>query len=65
MKATEMNNRQLADLAYDCGILVLTKMVFDARLKKFVFDEHVLEGDLIALKQFAQEVARLEHEDEL
>jgi len=65
MRATEMSNRELADLAYDCGILVLTKMVFDVRLKKFVFDEHVLEGDLIALKQFAQEVARLEHEDEL
>jgi len=65
VKVGDMNNQQLAELAYDCGILVLTKMVFDVRKRKFVFDEHVLEGDLIALKQFAQEVARLEHEDEL
>ena len=65
MKVSEMSNRELADLAYDCGILVLTKMVFDVKLRKFVFDEHVLDGDLIALKQFAHEVARLEREDEL
>ena len=62
VKAGEMNDEQLASLAYDCGILVLTKMVFDVRLRKFVFDEHVLDGDLIALRQFAQEVAKLEHE---
>jgi hypothetical protein len=64
MKVSKMSNRELADLAYDCGILVLTKMVFDVKQRKFVFDEHVLDGDLIALKQFAQEVARLEREDE-
>ena len=49
-------------LDYECGILVLTKMVFDVKVRKFVFDEYVLDGDLIALRQFAQEVAKLEHE---
>jgi hypothetical protein len=62
MKAGEMNDEQLSMLAYECGILVLTKMVFDVRVRKFVFDEYVLDGDLIALRQFAQEVAKLEHE---
>ena len=62
MKSGDMNDEQLATLAYDCGILVLTKMVFDVKVRKFVFDEYVLDGDLIALRQFAQEVAKLEHE---
>ena len=62
MKAGEMNDEQLSMLAYECGILVLTKMVFDVRVRKFVFDEYVLDGDLIALRQFAQEVVKLEHE---
>ena len=62
MKAGEMNDEQLSMLAYECGILVLTKMVFDVRVRKFVFDEYVLDGDLISLRQFAQEVAKLEHE---
>lgn len=62
MKAGEMNDEQLSMLAYECGILVLTKMVFDVKVRKFVFDEYVLDGDLIALRQFAQEVAKLEHE---
>ena len=61
-KAGEKNDEQLSMLAYECGILVLTKMVFDVRVRKFVFDEYVLDGDLIALRQFAQEVAKLEHE---
>ena len=62
VKAGEMNDEQLSMLAYECGILVLTKMVFDVKVRKFVFDEYVLDGDLIALRQFAQEVAKLEHE---
>lgn len=64
MRVAEMNPKQLTELAYECGILVLTKMVFDVKKRKFVFDEHVIDGDLVALRQFANVVAQLEHEDE-
>lgn len=62
VKAGDMSDEELSTLAHECGILVLTKLVFDVKLRKFVFDEHVLDGDLIALRQFAQQVAKLEHE---
>ena len=63
MKVADMNNEELAELAHECGILVLTKFVFDIKQHKFVFDDHVLDGDLIALKQFAEMVIKLEQDD--
>jgi hypothetical protein len=65
MKVNDMNDDELAQLAYECGILVLKKMVFDVNRRKFEFDEYVLDGDLVALKQFARVVAKLEVDDEL
>ena len=63
MKVAEMTNEELSELAHECGILVLTKFVFDIKQHKFVFDDYVLDGDLVGLKQFAEMVIRLECED--
>jgi hypothetical protein len=65
MRVSDMTDDDLAQLAYECGILVLKKMVFNVNKKKFEFDEYVLDGDLVALKQFASVVAKLEVDDEL
>ena len=65
MRVSDMTDDDLAQLAYECGILVLKKMVFNVNKKKFEFDEHVLDGDFVALKQFASVVAKLEVDDEL
>ena len=65
MKVKEMTNQQLIELAHTCGIYVFTKLMYNFKLKKFVFDEHIVEGDLVALRQLLEAAAALENQNEV
>lgn len=60
MKVKHLTDSQFAQLADDCGIKILKRLYFDMTSRRFVFDDYEIEGDFAALRQFAEEVARLE-----
>jgi len=60
MKVKQLSNVQFANLANECGLLILKKSCFDELDNKFVFDDYIIEGDFAALRQFAEEIAKLE-----
>ena len=62
MKIKSLTNAQFAQLADDCGIKILKRLAFDMRKRRFVFDDYEIDGDLAALRQFAEEIAKLEHD---
>lgn len=63
MKVKRLTNDQFATLALDCGLLILKKSCFDNLDNKFVFDDYIIEGDFAALRQFAEQIAKLELHD--
>jgi len=63
MKVNQLTNTQFANLAEKCGVRILKKMRFHMEEKKFVFDDYIIEGDFAALRQFAEEVAKLDIHD--
>jgi metal-responsive CopG/Arc/MetJ family transcriptional regulator len=63
MKVNQLTNTQFANLAEKCGVRILKKMHFHIKEKKFVFDDYIIEGDFAALRQFAEEIAKLELHD--
>ena len=63
MKVKRLTNGQFANLANECGLLILKKSCFDELDNKFVFEDYIVEGDFAALRQFAEEIARLEFHD--
>ena len=63
MKVKNLTGAQFAQLADDCGIRILKRLSFDMRKGRFVFDDYEIEGDLAALRQFAEVIARFELHD--
>ena len=62
MKVNQLTNTQFANLADKCGVQILKKLRFHMEEKKFVFDDYIIEGDFAALRQFAEEIAKLEYD---
>jgi len=62
MKVKYLTDTQFAQLADACGIKILKRLYFDMTARKFVFDDYEIDGDFAALRQFAEEVAKLEHD---
>jgi hypothetical protein len=63
MKVKSLTHAEFVQLADDCGIRILKRLSFDMQKGKFVFDDYEIDGDLVALRQFAEEIARLERHD--
>jgi len=63
MKIKYLTDTQFAQLADDCGIKILKRLSFDMNSRRFVFDDYEIDGDFAALRQFAEEIAKLELHD--